>query len=287
MRAGFIGLGHLGRAMAARLISEGVELVIWNRTRQKAAGLGAEVAESPASLAGKADFIFINVFDSAAVESVMDGKGGLAEAALSGKTIIDTTTNHFGNAVTFHDRIRRLGGSYLESPVLGSVVPASKGALTVLVSGEKEAYEGALPYIRKIGEPVFYLGEPGLAVRMKLINNLVLGCLMASLAEALAFAEEAGLQRGMALDILAAGAGNSAVLNAKKEKLLKGDFSTHFSSALMHKDLHLMHELAWEMKRPLLTGYVKEIFAMAYEKGIEGLDFSGVYELLKGPGAGQ
>lgn len=285
MRAGFIGLGHLGRAMAGRLISEGVELVLWNRTRQKASGLGAEVADSPASLAGKADFIFMNLFDGAAVDSVIGAKGGLAEADLKGKTIIDTTTNHFGHAASLHERFGKLGGSYLESPVLGSVGLASRGALTVLVSGEKEAYERALPYIEKIGKPVFYLEKPGLAVKMKLINNLVLGCLMASLAEALVFAEEAGLDRGKALDILSAGAGNSAVLNAKKEKLLNGDFSTHFSSALMHKDLRLMHELAWEMKRPLLTGSVKEIFAMAYDRGIEGLDFSGIYKLMKGHGA--
>ncbi len=282
MKAGFIGLGHLGRAMAKRLMAEGVELGIWNRTPQKAEGLGGRLAESPASLISAVDIVFINLFDSDAVQAVLSGPGGLLKADCQGKIVVDTTTNHFDRVTDFHRLMAEAGASYLEAPVLGSVVPAQQGNLTVLISGGKVAYEKALPLIRKIGKTIFFLEEAGLATRMKLINNLVLGCLMASLAEAVAFGEDVGISRARVIDILAAGAGNSGVLSAKKDKLLTDDFSTQFSSSLIYKDLHYLQDLARQLKRPLFTGSVaKEVYGMTFSRGLEGLDFSAVYMLLK------
>jgi 3-hydroxyisobutyrate dehydrogenase len=282
MKAGFIGLGHLGKAMAKRLISQGVELVVWNRTREKAQELGVEIADSPASLLSEVDFVFLCLFDSDAVKSVATSKDGLLEGECEGKVIIDTTTNHFEAVTYFHEVFKEHGAYYLEAPVLGSVIPASLGKLTVLVSGEKQAYERALPYIEKIGENIFYLGEPTLATKMKLINNLALGSFMATIAEALAFGEAVGLSKEKVLEILSAGAGNSMVLNAKKEKLLKEDFTTHFSSALIYKDLHYLQDLARTLKRPLFMGSIaKELFAMTFPKNMDSLDFSVIYRILK------
>jgi 3-hydroxyisobutyrate dehydrogenase len=282
MKAGFIGLGALGRAIAKRLLSEGVDLMVWNRTREKALDLGAAVAESPQDLAGACDTIILNLFDSNAVRSVVTGPKGLAQADLAGKLFIDTTTNHFDDAAAFHVLFHEHGARYIEAPVLGSVVPASQGILTVLVSGETDAFQRARPYIEKFGKTLFYLGEPGLATKMKLVNNLLLGAFMASIAEACVLGEAAGLSRQTVLDIFAAGAGNSMVLNAKKEKLNKLDFSVHFSSALIYKDLHYLQDLARSLGRPLFTGsVVKELFGMTFKDGKEKLDFSGIYEVLK------
>lgn len=283
MKAGFIGLGHLGKAMAKRLISEGVELVVWNRTREKASDLGRPMVDSPAALLSQVEILFMNLFDSAAVEAVLAGRDGLLKSDCTGKIIIDTTTNHFELASYFHELLKKHGGFYLESPVLGSVVPASQGALTVLVSGDKNAFDRALPWIEKIGKNIFFLEKPALATKMKLINNLALGSFMATIAEALAFGESAGIDKSRVLDILGAGAGNSMVLNAKKEKLLNEDFSTHFSSALIYKDLHYLQDLARFLKRPLFTGSTaKELFGMAFSKGMETLDFSVIYKIMKG-----
>jgi len=283
MKAGFIGLGHLGKAMAKRLISEGVELVVWNRTREKASDLGTPMADSPAALLSQVEILFMNLFDSAAVEAVLAGKDGLLKSDCTGKIVIDTTTNHFELATYFHELLKKHGGFYLESPVLGSVVPASQGALTVLVSGDKNAFDRALPWIEKIGKNIFFLEKPALATKMKLINNLALGSFMATIAEALAFGESAGIDKSRVLDILGAGAGNSMVLNAKKEKLLNEDFSTHFSSALIYKDLHYLQDLARFLKRPLFTGSTaKELFGMAFSKGMDTMDFSVIYKIMKG-----
>ncbi len=282
MKAGFIGLGNLGKAMAQRLISEGVDLVVWNRTRKKAEGLGAETADSPASLISNVEVLFINLFDSGAVDSVLSGESGVLSSKCEGKIVIDTTTNHFEDVLGFHEKLTKAGAYYLEAPVLGSVVPASQGNLTVLVSGDKKAYDTALPFIEKIGKNIFYVEGPSMATRMKLINNMVLGSLMATLAEAVAFAEKAGLDRSIILDILSAGAGNSLVLNAKKEKILKEDFSTYFSSSLIYKDLHYLEDLARTLKRPVFTGSnAKELFAMTFSRKEDDLDFSAIFNVFR------
>jgi 3-hydroxyisobutyrate dehydrogenase len=282
MKAGFIGLGHMGMAMAKRLLSQGVDLIVWNRTPEKAKDLGVEIAESPAALASKVNVIIINLFDSVAVRSVIEGDNGLLSSDIQGKLVIDTTTNHFNDGTYFHGLMSSHGSQYLESPVLGSVGPASQGALTVLVSGEKEAYEKALPYLQKIGTNIFYLEKPSLATKMKLVNNLLLGTFMAAIAEALAFGEAVGIEKSKVIDILAAGAGNSGVLNAKKDKLAKEDFSPQFQSALIYKDLHYLEDLAFDLKRPLFTGSIaKELYGMTFSRNEEKLDFSALYKILK------
>ena len=282
MKTGFIGLGHLGKAMANRLTAEGVELVVWNRTREKAEGLGAEIASNPGEVASRAEIIFLNLFDSKAVRTVLSGSNGILDAECNGKVIVDTSTNHFEDVLHFHEMLSERGASYLEAPVLGSVVPASQGALTVLVSGQQAAYNKAFPFLEKISRNIFYLERPALATKMKLINNLVLGAFMATLAEAIAIAEAAGIEKEKAVEMLLAGAGNSGVLHAKKEKLLRDDFSPQFSSSLIYKDLHYMQDLARDLKRPLFTGcVVKELFGLTFNKKMDDLDFSAIYRVMK------
>lgn len=282
MKAGFIGLGHLGKAMAKRLIGEGVELIVWNRTKEKAADLGVPVAGSPKELISKVDIVFLSLFDSNAVADILYGESGLFNGNCTGKIIVDTSTNHFNRVLKFHEDAAKHGVYYLESPVLGSVGPASQGALTVLVSGDQRAFEKVKPYLEKLGKNIFYLEKISLATKMKLINNLVLGTLMATCAEAVTFGEKAGLDRETILNILLTGAGNSAVLAGKKEKLIKGDFSRQFSSSLIYKDLHYLEDLAFDMKKPLYIGsIVKELYGMTYPEGIEDEDFSAVYKILK------
>ena len=282
MEAGFVGLGNLGSAIARRLIGEGVALTVWNRTRAKAATLNAPVAETPAALISGTRIVFLNLFDSNAVGEVLEGKTGLLRGDCRGKIVIDTTTNHFNAVERFHTLLAEHGGSYLEAPVLGSVVPASQGNLTVLASGQESIYEQALPYLKKIGRQIFFLGGPCVATKMKLINNLVLGSFMAALAEALAYGEGIGLGKERILDILGAGAGDSMVLRAKREKLLKEDFSPHFSCALIDKDLRYLQELAGQMKRPLFMGSAaRDLFVMMYARNEEDLDFSAIFRLLR------
>ncbi|MBI5584510.1 MAG: NAD(P)-dependent oxidoreductase [Deltaproteobacteria bacterium] len=283
MKTGFIGLGHLGKAMAGHLISEGVDLMVWNRTRSKGSDLGVPVAETPAQLVQRVDRIVLNLFDSQAVKSIFFKKDGLIQGGLTDKIIIDTSTNHAEEVLFFHEILKSQRGQYLEAPVLGSVLPASRGELTVLVSGDRTAYDGVLPLIQKIGHKIFFLEEPGRATRMKLVNNHLLGTFMAAIAEALVLGEGAGLSKKQILDVLQEGAGQSLVLTAKREKLLKNDFSPQFSAALIHKDLHYLQDLARSVKKPLFLGSLaKELYGMTFNRDQDQADFSVLYQILKG-----
>jgi 3-hydroxyisobutyrate dehydrogenase len=282
MNVGFIGLGHLGKTIAQHLAAEGVALSVWNRTAEKSADMGVPVKESPRQLIDDSDVVIINLFDSNAVKSVLEGPGGLLCGDCAGKIIIDTTTNHFEEVLRFHRIVRERSASYLECPLLGSVIPASQGTLTVLVSGELPDYERVKPLLGKIGRTIHFLGEPALATKMKLINNLVLGSFMATCAEAVALGEAAGLGREQVIDILLSGAGNSMVLNAKRENLARNEFPTHFSSALIYKDLHYLQDLCRTMNKPLFTGsIVKELYALTRSKGFDDKDFSAVYRVFR------
>lgn len=282
MHLGFIGLGHLGKAIAGRLLECDHTLTVWNRTPAKSEDMPVEVAASPDLVAGKTEIIFLCMFDSNAVHSVLSAENGLLSGEISGKFIVDLTTNHFKEVSIFHGMCRKAGAIYLEAPVLGSIVPAAQGSLTILVSGNKNGYEKVKPVLEDIGKHLFYLHEPTLATKMKLINNLTLGSFMATIAEALSIGEEIGIEKKEILEILSVGGGNSLVLNAKKTKLLEEDFSTHFSSALIYKDLHCLQDLVYEHKKTLFTGAViKELYARTFEEGIAQEDFSAIYKLFK------
>ena len=282
MKVGFIGLGHLGKTIAKHLIDTKTDLVVWNRTIGKAGDLGVPLARSPEDLIGRTDVVILNLFDSNAVADVLTGPEGLLAGPCKGKIVVDTTTNHFDTVLQFHALAAKHGFCYLECPVLGSVVPASLGKLTVLVSGNEEVCRKVHPLLEKIGSTIHYLGEPALATKIKLINNLVLGSFMATCAEAVVLGEAAGVERAKVIEILLTGAGNSMVLNAKKENLTNVDFPTHFSSALIYKDLHYLQDLCRTMKKPLFTGsVVKELFAMTRSRGIDHQDFSAVYRIFR------
>lgn len=293
MLAGFIGLGNLGRAMATRLASEGVDLVVWNRTAERAEAFAAAAAAadrasvmcaaSPAAVIAAVPAVVLSLADSDAVEIILRGKAGLLAGNCRDKLIIDTTTNHPAPVLLFHELCRQRGARYVEAPVAGSVVPASGGKLVVMASGEVADIQAARPWLDPLAAAIHVLGGPGQATRMKLVNNLCLGTFMAAIGEALATAEAAGIDRDLALQVLTDGGGKSLVLDAKRQKLLDRDWSPHFSVGMIHKDLHYLQDLARELDRPQhLAGLVKEQYARLLMQGRRQDDFAAIYELFAG-----
>ena len=286
MQAGFIGLGNLGRAMAARLVAEGVDLTVWNRTPQKAAAFateagGVELAASPAAVIGSVPAVVLSLADSDAVELVLRGREGLLAGDCGGKLVIDTTTNHPAPVHLFHELCRQKGARYVEAPVAGSVAPARQGKLVVMASGDPADIDAARPWLEKLAATVHVLGAAGLATRMKLVNNLCLGVFMAAIGEALATAEAAGIDRELALRVLGDGGGKSLVLEAKRAKLLARDWSPHFAVGMIYKDLHCLQDLARELQRPQhLAGVVKEQYARLIMQGRRDEDFAAISDLF-------
>lgn len=282
MSIGFIGLGNLGKAIATRLTEMGETLVVYNRTKSKVENLGYEIVDTPKDLTKKCDVIFLCLFDSPAVENILSGENGILSGDLKGKTIIDLSTNHYDDVVRFHKLVNNSGADYLENPVFGSVAPALIGALTLVSAGKKEVYERVKPLLEKFGKEIFYLEKQGSATKMKLINNLCLGSFMATLAECTALAESCEISKKDALDILNVGGGQSLVLKAKTQKLLDEDFSAHFSNNAINKDLHLLQDLAYNMKLPLYSAAMpKELFSKMKNLGEGEEDFSSIYKLFK------
>jgi len=285
MKVGFIGLGHLGRAIARRLTEQGIKLVVWNRTLTKAEEFaketGSEVAVSPADLISKVDRVFVIVFDSQASEEVIFGENGIVKGKAEGKTIIDMTTNHHRYAELAYEKLKKMGVYYLDAPVLGSVIPALKGELTAVIGGDKEKFEENKHLFEKFCKAVFYVGKAGMGSRAKLINNIVLGGFMDILAEAVALGEKAGIGKEKMIEILEKGAGQSYILSVKKKKLLEEDFSTHFSVELIHKDLHYAQDLIRELGLFSFTASaVKETYGLAKKEGLGNYDFSVIYKLF-------
>jgi len=282
MAIGFIGLGNLGSAIAKRLESMGEEVIVWNRTKAKAEAKGFVCESSPKVLMEQCDIVLMCLFDSDGVRNVLTMENGLLSANLQGKTIIDLTTNHFNDVVEFHAMIEAKDGNYLESPVLGSVVPASKGELTAVCAGKESTFLTCKPLLEKFASTIFHLKEAGFAAKMKLINNLCLGSFMATIAECTALGEACGIDKKELLEILGAGGGKSLVLAAKTQKLIDEDFSPHFSTAAITKDLHCLQDLAYSLNRPLYTASVtKELFSKMKMMGKGDEDFSSIYQLFK------
>jgi 3-hydroxyisobutyrate dehydrogenase len=282
MKIGFIGLGNLGQAICTRLASLGDELIVYNRNKEKIKDLPYQIANTPKDILKECDVVFLCLFDSTAVENILTQENGLLCEQLKGKTIIDLTTNHYEEVLKFHKLVNDIGGNYLENPVFGSVAPALNGVLTVVSSGKTEVFEAMKPILEKIALEIFHLEVPSSATKMKLINNLCLGSFMATLAECTALAENCEIPKTKALEILGVGGGQSLVLKAKTQKLIDEDFSAHFSNNAINKDLHLVQDLAYNLKQPLYSACVpKELFSKMKMMGKGEEDFSSIYQLFK------
>lgn len=282
MKIGFIGLGNLGQAICKRLSSLDMQLIVYNRNKDKIKDLPYEIATTPKDILKECEVVFLCLFDSPAVENILTQENGLLCDELKAKTIIDLTTNHYTDVLRFHKMVNDIGGNYLENPVFGSVAPALNGALTVVSSGKKEVFESVKPILEKIAIEIFHLEVPSSATKMKLINNLCLGSFMATLAECTALAESCEIPKAKALEILGVGGGQSLVLKAKTQKLIDEDFSAHFSNNAINKDLHLLQDLAYNLKLPLYTAAVpKELFSKMKMMGKGEEDFSSIYQFFK------
>ncbi len=282
MKVGFIGLGNLGKTIAKRLIDKGVELIVWNRTKEKALDLGVPLVDKPKDLLNFVDRVFVILFDSQASEEVIFGKDGLAEGQIEGKTIIDMTTNHYAYSTLAYEELKKLKAYYLDAPVLGSVIPAQKGELTILVGGDREKFEENVALFEKFCKNILYVGKAGDATKLKLINNMVLGGFMQVLSEAIGIGELLGFSRELLIEVLEKGAGKSYILEVKKKKLLERDFSPHFSVNLIHKDLHYAEDMIKEIGSFTLSlQNVKNAYALAKYLGMGEEDFSVLVELYK------
>lgn len=239
----FVGLGVMGGAMAANLLKAGFALTVSSRTRARAASLeaaGARWAESAAAAAKGAVLVGICVPDTADVEAVLFGPGGVAEGAGPGTVVVDFSTISASATAGFAARLREgTGAALLDSPVSGGPQGARDGTLTCMVGGDPAAFARAEPAFRAVGKTLTHLGPPGAGQVCKAANQLIVAATTLAVAEALALGAKAGLDGEAMRKALLGGSARSFVLENHAARMLSGSFVPGFRAELMRKDLRL------------------------------------------------
>ena len=244
-RIGIIGLGLMGTAITERLLEHGFQCFVWNRTPEKAdplLALGAQWSDNPLA---DCDRVIISLYTSDVVESVLtqlleDLRARQPIETLRRKILIDTTTGAPEQSVAMFVRLATWGVQYLDAPVSGSSEQTRRGEATVMVGGERNAFEACNDLWPVLGANIYHIGASGSAAKMKLVSNLVLGLNRAALAEALVFAHGIGVDPASALEVLRGSMAYSRVMDVKGQKMLKDDFTVQARLSQHLKDVRLI-----------------------------------------------
>jgi 3-hydroxyisobutyrate dehydrogenase-like beta-hydroxyacid dehydrogenase len=250
IKLGWIGTGRMGFELALRLLNSGHELKVWNRTREKAeplVSLGATVVDHPDELAD-CDIVFSIVADSKVFKQVMLGERGLltVEGTVPG-LIVDSSTISMPAGEQIREHAASLGCELLAAPVSGSPKVVTSGRLGVVVSGPREAFERAKPFLERFGQTVTYVGEGERARLVKICHNLVLGAMTQAMAETTVLAEKAGIRRADYLEFLNGSVMGSVFSRYKTPSMVNLQFKPTFTSHLLRKDFELGLEAAREL----------------------------------------
>ncbi|HYI36748.1 MAG TPA: NAD(P)-dependent oxidoreductase, partial [Thermoleophilaceae bacterium] len=254
-KAAFLGLGIMGAPMAASLAREGIEVVAWNRTAEKAEKLAAEfdnvtVAGTPAEAAAAAGAVITMVPDAPQVEEVLFGQSGAAEGLDDGGLAIDMSTVSPTASRDIGRRLGERGIAFLDAPVTGSRPKAEDGTLTIMVGGPGDAFQRARPLFDAMGQLVLHMGPQGHGSTIKLINNTLAAVNAAALAEGISVGRQAGLDLEKAMQVVASGSGNSTMREIKSGPMIEGDYDPLFKLEHMLKDVRYFLAESREMGVP-------------------------------------
>jgi 3-hydroxyisobutyrate dehydrogenase len=270
VRLGFVGIGNLGRHLAASLLRAGFPLAVHDRDESAASQLvaaGAVWAKSPRSVAEAADSVFTCLPSPQAVDQVVAGEDGLLTGLRAGGTWIDSSTNDPHELSRLAALAAAAGVACLEAPVTGGVHLAASGEITVLVGGDAETFAAHLPVFEAIGGRVFHVGPLGSASTIKVITNMLAFVHLVAAGEALMLAKRAGLDLAQSYEVIRASSGNSFVHETESQVILNGSYDIGFTLDLACKDLGFARELGREHGVPLeLAGLVERTFARAREQ---------------------
>jgi 3-hydroxyisobutyrate dehydrogenase-like beta-hydroxyacid dehydrogenase len=285
-RIGFLGLGIMGRPMAANLARAGFEVLAWNRTRERADELAAEVdgvtAVATAAEAGAAGIAISMVPDVPEVEEVLLGDGGAADGLPDGGLAVDMSTIAPTASRSIGKRLGERGFSFLDAPVTGSRPKAEDGTLTIMAGGPEAAFVRAQPAFEAMGELVLHVGPQGHGSMIKLINNTLAAVNAAGLAEGIVLAETAGLDVEKMLEVVGSGSGESAMRALKSESMVGGDFEALFKLEHMLKDVRYCIAEARKLGlQPAMAQAAEKYYSKAEVSGHGESDFSAVIEAIR------
>jgi 3-hydroxyisobutyrate dehydrogenase len=245
----------MGQGMARNLLKAGFGLTVWNRTASRADALvseGAKQASSPADLAAQCDVIVICVSDTPDVDAVLFGEAGVFHGVRSASLVVDCSTISPIKTQQFAETLAEKGVHMLDAPVSGGSEGAALGTLSIMVGGEAEQVERAMPYLKAMGKNITHVGGNGAGQMVKLVNQILVAHSMLALGEAFLFAQAGGLDLEKTLKAVEGGAAGSWTLSNRGPQVIERDWRPGFMIDLQQKDLRLILEAADALGVPLL-----------------------------------
>jgi 3-hydroxyisobutyrate dehydrogenase-like beta-hydroxyacid dehydrogenase len=274
----------MGGRMADRLLSKGHSVIGNNRTKSKAQWLidkGMTWGDTPRAVAQAADFIFVMVTDSNALDSIASGPDGLVAGLGPGKIVIDMSTVSPAMSQALAAKVREKGADMVDSPVSGSVITLEQGKLTMMVGGRADTFKKVEPLLLDIGTKATHVGDNGLAVSMKIAINLSLAVQMLAFSEGVLLAEKAGIDRKTAVEVLTHSVIASPMVIYRGPMVLGLPDEAWFDMKMMQKDMSLALEMGRRLSVPLpTTAVTNEFLTAARGAGLEKKDFAALFHLL-------
>ncbi|MGE4050081.1 MAG: NAD(P)-dependent oxidoreductase [Piscinibacter sp.] len=285
-RVAVVGIGNMGLGMALRLRDRGFALRVRDidpARESLARSEGMAVCASPAEAARGARCAIVAVVDAEQTETVLFGEGGVAAALPRGAAVLLCPTIAPHDTEAFAARLAEAGLAPIDAPMSGGPVRARDGTMSLMVACADDTYAEQRDVIEALSSAVFRLGmRPGDGARMKLVNNLLAGINLAGAAEVLALAERAGLDAGLALDVIERSSGQSWIASDRMRRALAGDLAPRAHTTLLNKDTHLALEMARRLGMATPVGeHAAALFARACESGFAALDDASLLELLR------
>jgi 2-hydroxy-3-oxopropionate reductase len=282
-RIGFIGLGLMGQPMVRNLLNAGYEVTVFNRSQSAIALLAAEgamTADSPKDLAIGVDVVISCVSDSPDVEQIVLGDRGIIHGVRSGMLYIDMSTIAASVSRKIYDALKVPGVSALDAPVSGGDIGAQQGTLSIMVGGDREAFDRALPIFQVLGQNIVHIGDAGAGQVTKACNQIVVAMTIQGVAEALTLAKKSGVDPGKVRDALLGGFAQSKVLEVHGAKMLDRNFQPGFKLDLFRKDMNLVLQTARELGLPLMGSHaIAPLMDALIAQGKGDLDFIAVLTL--------
>jgi 3-hydroxyisobutyrate dehydrogenase-like beta-hydroxyacid dehydrogenase len=281
----FLGLGIMGFPMARHLIQKGFKVSVWNRNFAKAkkfmeefGGLASEKIEN---IVKDADYVITCLGNDASVESI---SSEFLPFMKKGACFIDHTTISANLTRKLFEKCKSFEVDFLEAPVTGGQAGAENGKLTILCGGERGVFEKSLEVLQIYGVKIEYFGEAGMGQSAKMVNQIAIAGIIQSLAEAINFAEKAGLETEKLMKTLSIGAGSSWQMNSRHELMISGDYKENFGFPVewMVKDLEIAIEEASKINADLkITAEVNSLFKKVRDEISPRFDTSSLILLLK------
>ena len=254
MKIGFIGVGVMGAPMVQNLMKKGHELSVYNRTKEKAAGVvaaGAKWCESAGACAKDQDVVITIVGYPKDVEEVYFAPGGILDSAAPGTVLIDMTTTSPRLSERIYAAAKEKGMTALDAPVSGGDVGAQKGTLAIMVGGDREAFDRMQEVFAAMGTNIRYMGGAGCGQHTKMANQIAISGCIAAVCEAIAYAEACGLKPQEMFDAISTGAAGSWQLTNNGQKIIDGNYAPGFYVKHFIKDMNIALEEAKDRDMPL------------------------------------